>query len=145
MIDCSEYVRVALYNQLFGDVTYSGQLVPIYKQLPFETTPEKYVVIGDITETQIEPNNNRFISNVDVNIDIYVEQYRCQDLSIIDGLATQILQVIFPSPIHDTIGDVSLAIYPIERTSSRYLTLQNGQNFVTRKILSLKFLVNQDQ
>ena len=144
MLDCSNYVRMALYNQLLGDIYYGTEQITLYKDLVFETTPQKYVVIGDITETGKTLNNNRFISEVDVNIEIYVEQYKYAALDVVDSISTSILQVIFPSPIHVGIGDVSLAIYPIDRTSSRYLPMRDGDNFISRKILTLKFLVNQD-
>lgn len=144
MIDCSNYVRTALYNQLLGDIMYGTEQITLYKDAHFDTPPQKYVVIGDITESGRTLNNNRFISDVMVDIEIFVEQYRYAANDVVDEISTSILQVIFPSPIHVGIGDVFLAIYPIDRVSSRYLPMRDGDNYVSRKILTLKFLVNQD-
>ena len=41
------------------------------------------------------------------------------------------------------IGDVYFQIFPLSRDSSRYLTLQNGNNYIARKIIVINNIVNQ--
>ena len=82
-------------------------------------------------------NNQQFISNVDVTLDIFCEQYREYDNAAVDSIASQILTLLIPTTgIHD-IGDAYFQIYPLSRTSSRYLPLNDGQNFIARKIISI--------
>jgi hypothetical protein len=41
------------------------------------------------------------------------------------------------------IGDANFEIYVIRRSASRYLPLESGQNFVARKIITLRNFVKQ--
>lgn len=144
MLDCSNYVRSALYTALNGNVSYESKSVYVYKDAHFDTPPQKYIVIGDINETGRTLNNNTFINDVEVNIEIFVEQYRYQAQNVVDAISSSVLAILFPTPLHHNIGDNDVAIYAIDRVSSRYLPLQDGDNFVSRKILTIKFLVNQE-
>jgi hypothetical protein len=40
-------------------------------------------------------------------------------------------------------SDTDFEVYPYQRTSSSYLPVMEGQNFVARKIISISNLVNQ--
>lgn len=142
MFDCSNNVRTAYISALNGNITYNGINVPVYGQIPFVTTPKNYIVIGDITETS--DNNNQMFNNiVNVVIDIFSEQYRINDLSIVDNISNQVLNILIPDTAINGIEDSSFTIYPMSRASSRYLSLQNEQNFIARKIITINNLVNQ--
>ena len=54
---------------------------------------------------------------------------------IIDDIADQILTLLIPTTGVQDIGDNEFQIYATARTSSRYLTMQEGNNFINRKIL----------
>lgn len=134
MLDCSNNVRTAYLSKLNGNITYNNVNVPVYGDDSFETTPQNYVIIGDITETA-DNNNQKFVNNLSVTIDIFSEQYLKRDNSIVDNISSQILNLLIPNTAIQDIGDASFQIFPLSRESSRYLALQDGNNYVARKIL----------
>ena len=142
MLDTSNSVRSIYLATLNGNLTYSGKNVPVYGQTPFVTTPKNYVVIGSITEIS-DNTNHSFGNDVEVVIDIFSEQYRIYDNGVVDNIASQILNLLIPSPSVSGFSDANFFVYPTARTSSRYLPIENGDNFVARKIITISNLVNQ--
>jgi hypothetical protein len=142
MKDAANSVRTIYVSALNGNISYNGQDVPVYGQTPFRTTPKNYVVISSITETAVNTNQS-FGNNVDVVIDIFSEQYRVYDNAVVDNIAGQILNIIIPDTAVDGFDDTDFEVFPTARTSSQYLPLQNGDNFVARKIITISNLVNQ--
>ena len=142
MLDCSNNVRVIYVNALNGNLSYNGKDVPVYGQTPFDTTPQNYVVIGNITETS-DNTNHSFGNNVEVVVDIFSEQYRVNDLGVVDNIASQILNILIPDTQVDGFDDTYFEVFPTGRSSSRYLPLQDGDNYVARKIITINNLVNQ--
>lgn len=134
MKDCSNNIRVKYLALLNGNITYNGKNVPVYGNDSFTTVPENYVIIGDITETA-DNNNQLFVSGADVVIDIFSEQYMTRNNSIVDNIANQILTLLIPTTGVQDIGDADFQIFATARTSSRYLTMQEGNNYINRKIL----------
>ncbi len=100
------------------------------------------LVIGNITETS-DNTNHSFGNNVEVVIDIFSEQYRVNDLGVVDNIASQILNILIPDTQVDGFDDADFEVFPIGRSSSRYLPLQDGDNYVARKIITINNLVNQ--
>lgn len=119
---------------LNGNISYNGQNVPVYGDDTFETVPQNYVIIGDITESA-NNNNQQFVTEADVVIDIFSEQYMTRDNSIVDNIANQILTLLIPTTGIKDIGDNDFQIFAKARTSSRYLAVNDGQNYIARKIL----------
>lgn len=142
MLDCSNNVRSIYVTTLNGHITYNGKNVPVYGQTPFGTTPQYYVIIGDINEVA-NNTNHTFQNQVDVVVDIFAEQYRVYDNSVVDNITSQILNLLIPTPNVNGFSDANFFVYPTSRTSSRYLPLVNGDNFVARKIITISNLVNQ--
>ena len=142
MKDCSNNIRTQYLSILNGNISYNGRNVPVYGNDTFETMPENYVIIGDITETA-DNNNQLFVSGADVVIDIFSEQYMTRNNSIIDDIADQILTLLIPTTGVQDIGDGEFQIYATARTSSRYLTMQEGNNFINRKILIINNTIIQ--
>ena len=142
MIDCANSVRTLYISALNGNLSYNSVNVPVYGQSPFNTPPKNYVIISDISETANNTNHN-FQNQVNVTIDIFSEQYRTNDLSIVDNIASQILNLLIPDTNVNGISDASFVVYPMSRTASRYLPLQSGDNFIARKIITISNLVNQ--
>jgi hypothetical protein len=142
MLDCSNNVRVIYVNALNGNLSYNGKDVPVYGQTPFDTTPQNYVVIGNITETS-DNTNHSFGNDVEVVVDIFSEQYRVNDLGVVDSIASQILNILIPDTQVDGFDDANFEVFPIGRSGSRYLPLQDGDNYVARKIITINNLVNQ--
>jgi len=142
MLDCSNNVRVIYVNALNRNLSYNGKDVPVYGQTPFDTTPQNYVVIGNINEVS-DNTNHSFGNNVEVVVDIFSEQYRVNDLGVVDNIASQILNILIPDTQVDGFDDANFEVFPIGRSSSRYLPLQDGDNYVARKIITINNLVNQ--
>ena len=134
MKDCSNNIRVQYLSKLSGNITYGGKSVPVYGTDSFQTVPQNYIIIGDITETA-DNNNQLFMTEADVVIDIFSEQYMTRNNSIIDDIADQVLTLLIPTTGVQDMGDAEFQIYAKARTSSRYLTMQEGNNFINRKIL----------
>jgi len=134
MKDCSNNIRVQYLSKLNGNITYGGKNVPVYGNDTFQTMPQNYIIIGDITESA-DNNNQLFVSMADVVIDIFSEQYMTRNNSIIDDIADQVLTLLIPTTGVQDMGDTEFQIYAKARTSSRYLTMQEGNNFINRKIL----------
>ena len=142
MKDCANSVRTIYVNALNGNISYNGKNVPVYGQSPFKTPPQNYVVIGNITEVA-DNTNHTFQNSVEVVIDIYSEQYRVYDNAVVDNIASQVLNILIPNPGITGFSDADFWVFPMSRSSSRYLPLQNGDNFVARKIITISNLVNQ--
>jgi len=142
MLDCSNNLRTIYINALNGNITYGGKNVPVYGQQPFTTTPQNYIVISSINEVAVNTNNS-FGNSVDVTIDIFSEQYRVYDNSIVDNISSQILNILIPDTQINGFSDIYFEVYPMQRTSSSYLPLRDGENFVARKIITISNLVNQ--
>ena len=142
MLDCSNNVRTIYVNALNGNLSYNGKDVPVYGQNPFRTMPQNYVIISSITEVASNTNNS-FGNIVDVVIEINSEQYRIYDNSIVDNIASQIVNILIPDTQVDGFDDANFEVFPIGRSSSRYLPLQDGDNYVARKIITINNLVNQ--
>jgi hypothetical protein len=142
MLDCSNNVRNIYVSALNGNISYNGKSVPVYGQQPFTTTPQNYIVISSITESPRNTNNS-FGNNVDVTIDIFSEQYRVYDNSIVDQISNSILNIMIPYTAIGNFGDLDFDVFPIQRTSSSYLPLRDGENFIARKIIVISNLVNQ--
>ena len=142
MRDSSNNVRVIYVNALNGHLTYNGKDVPVYGQTPFRTTPQNYVVISSITESASNTNNS-FGNEVDVIIDIFSEQYRVYDNAVVDDIANQILGILIPTTGIVGFDDTYFEVFPMSRTNSSYLPLQDGDNFIARKLITISNLVNE--
>lgn len=142
MKDSSNNVRTIYVNALNGNITYNGKSVPVYGQDPFRTLPQNYVIISSITEVA-NNNNNQFQNIVNVDIDIFSEQYRVNDLSIVDNIASQILNILITNPSINVFQDNDFVVYPVARVNSLYLPLYKSDNYVARKIITINNLVNQ--
>jgi hypothetical protein len=142
MKDASNSVRTIYVNALNGNISYNGKDVPVYGQDPFKTMPKNYIIISSITETA-NNTNNTFQNIVTVDIDIFSEQYRINDLSVVDNISGQILNILIPDSQIDGFQDTDFVVYPMSRINSLYLPLRNGDNYVARKIITINNLVNQ--
>lgn len=142
MLDCSNSVRTIYVNILNGHITYNGKDVPVYGQSPFKTPPQHYVIISEINESS-NNTNHTFQNDVEVTIDILSQQYRVNDLSVVDNIASQILNLLIPDTNVNGFSDANFEIFPMSRTQSRYLPMSDGENYIARKIITINNLVNQ--
>jgi len=142
MLDCANSVRSIYVATLNGHITYNGKNVPVYGQTPFGTTPQYYIVIGEINEGARNTNHN-FGNDVEVTIDAFAQQYRVYDNSVVDSITSQVLNLLIPDTNVNGFNDANFEVFPTSRTSSTYLPLYDGDNFVARKIITISNLVNQ--
>lgn len=142
MKDCSNNIRTIYVNSLNGNISYNGQNVPVYGQQPFKTTPKNYVVISSIIEGA-QNTNSTFNNTAEVTIDIFSQQYREYNNAIVDNISGQILNILIPDTAVDGFSDADFVVYPYQRSSSNYVPLQDGDNFVARKIITISNFVNQ--
>jgi hypothetical protein len=142
MKDCSNNIRTQYLSILNDNISYNGVNVPVYGNDTFQTVPDNYVIIGDITENA-DNNNQQFVTDADVIIDIFSEQYMTRDNSIVDDIANQILTLLIPTSGIKDIGDADFQIFAKARTGSRYLAVNDGQNYVARKILTINNTIIQ--
>jgi hypothetical protein len=142
MKDCSNNIRTQYLSILNDNISYNGVNVPVYGNDTFQTVPDNYVIIGDITENA-NNNNQQFVTDADVVIDIFSEQYMIRDNSIVDDIANQILTLLIPTSGIKDIGDADFQIFAKARTSSRYLAVNDGQNYIARKILTINNTIIQ--
>jgi hypothetical protein len=143
MFDVSNNIRTSYLSILDGNISYNGKNVPVYGNDPFNTTPQNYIIISDIVETQ-DNNNQKFVTSALVTIDIYSEQYLMRDNSIVDNISNQILTLLIPNTGQLNIGNLTFQIFALSRLSSRYLSLQDGQNYIVRKIITINNSIVQN-
>jgi hypothetical protein len=142
MKDCSNNVRTIYVNALNGNITYNSRNVPVYGQSPFVTPPEQYAIITNITEVA-DNTNNSFSNIVEVTIEVYSEQNKNNNMGQVDNIANQILNILIPDTQVDGFDDADFEVFPMARTLSTYLPLWEGDNYISRKILTIRNLVNQ--
>lgn len=142
MLDCNTNLREIYLGVLNGSLLYNNTDVPVYGQIPFETTPQNYVIIGNISESA-DNNNQRFNNIVDVTIEIYSEQYRTNDLSVVDDISSQILDILIQNPNVMGFENAYWQVFPKARTSSTYSPLIKGNNYIVRKIITINNFCNQ--
>ena len=142
MKDCSNNIRTQYLSILNDNISYNGVNVPVYGNDTFQTVPDNYVIIGDITENA-NNNNQQFVTDADVVIDIFSEQYMTRDNSIVDNIANQILTLLIPTSGIKDIGDTDFQIFATSRSSSRYLAMNDGQNYIARKVLTISNTIIQ--
>lgn len=142
MLDCANNVRSIYVNTLNGNITYNGKDVPVYGQSPYKTPPQNYVIISEINESS-NNTNHTFQNEVEVVIDILSQQYRINDLGVVDNIASQILNLLIPDTNVNGFSDANFEVFPMGRTQSRYLPMSDGENYIARKIITINNLVNQ--
>lgn len=143
MFDVSNDIRTSYLSILDGNISYNGKNVPVYGNDPFNTTPQNYIIISDIIETQ-DNNNQKFVTSALVTIDIYSEQYLMRDNSIVDDISNQVLTLLIPTTGQLNIGNSIFQIFALSKSSSRYLSLQDGQNYIARKIIIINNSIVQN-
>jgi hypothetical protein len=143
MFDVSNDIRTLYLSILDGNISYNGKNVPVYGNDPFNTTPQNYIIISDIVETQ-DNNNQKFVTSALVTIDIFSEQYLMRDNSIVDDISNQILTLLIPTTGQLNIGNSTFQIFALSKSSSRYLSLQDGQNYIVRKIITINNSIIQN-
>jgi len=102
----------------------------VFDDLPLQTLPQNYIYINSIDYNQVG-NNQLFIHDAVVTIDIVTRQYKKVDRDTVDAMAAEVMTAI----IQGNLQDATFQIIDVNLISSRYLTNQDGAYFLTRNIL----------
>lgn len=121
------------YKTALASLTYNGDAVTVYDNMPIETTPDNYVYINSIDYDQ-EGNNQLFIHTVAIALDVVTKQYKKQDLDLTDGIAEAMQNIILTYP-YSTLTNTNYQILAPNIESARYLIEQDGAYFIVRKIV----------
>ena len=122
-----------VYLAALAGLTYEGNPVTVYENMPIETTPDRYVYINAIDYDQVG-NNQLFIHTGSVALDVVVKQYKKIDNDTLDGIAEVVENTILALPSSTLENDDYQFLAPnIE--SATYLTDQDGAYHMVRKII----------
>ena len=112
-------------------ITSSGSgTYAVFDDLPLETLPQNYIYINSIDYNQVG-NNQLYVHDAVVTIDIVTRQYKKVDRDTVDAMAAEVMTAI----IEGDLQDATYQIIDVNLVSSRYLTNQDGAYFLTRNIL----------
>jgi hypothetical protein len=130
-----------LYAAALANLTYDGKIVTVYDSYPIETTPDRYVYINAMTYAQVG-NNNAFIFDGSVTLDIVCKQYKKIDYDTIDGISTEVLNTLLPFPYSQQ-EDTDFQFMNPQLSSVNYLIEPDGSYFILRKIIILSQAIFQ--
>lgn len=133
MKNAAKQIRQA-YNMKLENITWGGEKVPNYQSQPSVTLPKRYIELSSVDTTNVL-NDNKFITEATVTVEVVTSQYKYQDRSVADEIAQSIMDVILPN-IGGFLDDEYFWIGHIQLESSRYLEeIDEKGMFITRKIL----------
>ena len=130
-----------LYASALANITYDGKSVTVYDSYPIETTPDRYVYINAMTYAQVG-NNNAFIFDGSVTLDIVCKQYKKLDYDTVDGIGQQVLNTLLPFPYSQQ-EDTDFQFMNPNVDSVNYLIEPDGSYFILRKIIILSQAIFQ--
>jgi len=121
------------YMAALSNVTYNGNNVTVYEFMPIETTPDNYVYINSMQWTQVG-NNQLFIHDGSIAVDIVTKQYKKLDYDVVDEISYQVMNTILTYP-YSTITDADFQFMHPTVESAQYLLDQDGAYHIVRKIV----------
>ncbi len=105
MKDTKKILRIAVFNALDGNITYSGNPVPVVDEKVRNSVPaDLFILLGSQFESAIDRNSSAFITQS--SIDLYITQKVSAEVSkdAIDEVYEDMLEIIFP-----TVGTLGIA------------------------------------
>jgi hypothetical protein len=112
-------------------ITSSGKgSYTVFDDLPLETLPQNYIYINAVDYNQVG-NNQLYIHDAVVTVDIVTRQYKKIDRDTVDAIAQEVMTALIEGKLKDS----NFQIIDVNLISSRYLTNQDGAYFLTRNIL----------
>lgn len=136
MKNAGKAIRTAYYNALNG-ITYNSNTVTVYDDLPIGTLPDQYVYINDITEAGTD-NNQQFVSDVVVTLDVVVRQYKKVDRDTVDGIAEVVCNTLLPTVTGLVLTETNFQIINLLRDGFQYLNDYDGDYHIVRKIMRFR-------
>jgi hypothetical protein len=132
MKNAGKSLREAYMAALTG-LVYDNKQITVYEFLPIETLPDNYVYINDVNYNQTG-NNQLFIFEGTVTIDIVTKQYKKLDYNVADGIGQAVQNAILEYP-YSTITDADFQIIAPTIASASYLIEPDGATFLIRKLI----------
>jgi hypothetical protein len=117
-----------------ASLTYDGKAVTVYSQLPIVTLPDNYVYINSMTHAQVG-NNQIFIHDCSITLDVVSKQYKQLDYDVTDGIAAEVMNTLTTFP-YSTLTDADFQFVAPVLASSNYLVEQDGSAWLVRKLLT---------
>lgn len=140
MKNASKAIRDAYATALAG-ITYNGKAVPVYKMLPVGTLGDYFIELGNIIEVN-EQNDNKFIRECIVTLEVVGTQYNYRNYDIVDTIGESVLQTLLAT-VGGALSDTNFQIGHIQLEDTRYLSETDGSRYVTRKVLQFSQLLIQ--
>jgi hypothetical protein len=131
--NASKAIREAYYTALNGNISYGGNNVPVYKNVPVQTMPDHFIEIASIDEVN-ELNDHKWMRECILTLEVVSTQYQFRDYTVVDEISEDVQQIIIAT-IGGSLTDTNFQIGHIQVESSRYLNETDGNRFITRKIL----------
>jgi hypothetical protein len=142
--NASKAIRTAFKNVLSG-ITYGGYTIPVYENLPVNTTGDYYIELTTITDTN-DANDAKFIRSVVINVEVYVRQNMYQNYDAVEEISEDVMQRVLPfiGGGGSSMSSNDFQIGHIQLESTRILDERdtNGE-YITRKILTFNQLLIQ--
>jgi hypothetical protein len=114
-------------------LSYGGNAIAVYEFLPIETLPDNYVYINAIDFSQVG-NNQLFIFEGAVTLDVVTRQYKKLDYDTVDGISKEVQDLILTHP-YSTITNADFQFMNPTLESGRYLVEQDGASFYVRNLI----------
>lgn len=144
MKNASKALRTAFKNVLSG-ITYGSYTVPVYDNLPVNTTGDYFIELTTVTEGN-EANDAKFIRSVVINVEVYVRQNMYQDYDAVEDISESIMERVLPliGGGGSSMSSNDFQIGHIQLEDARTLN-ERGTNgeYITRKILTFNQLLIQ--
>jgi hypothetical protein len=132
-----------IYSTLLGSITYGGKAVPFYTEEPWKTTGDNFIVLLNIEHTP-DNNDQRFVANATVTLDVVTKQSNNNSRAAADGIASAVLQALLPGTYVDR-EDADFQVMIRDARSTGYIRSQNGSTNINRKILTINNHLTQKQ
>ena len=140
MKSATKEIRNLFKNALSG-LTFNGNPVPVYENLPVNTTGNYWIALQGITDNN-NPNDSKFIRSVSIDVDILSRQFNYQDYEAVDTIAESVMNRIVPN-VGGSLSGEEFQIGHIQLEAERYLDARSGEYYITRKILTFTQILIQ--
>lgn len=136
--------RKAAYNALNGNVTFNGNVVPVYDEFAADNAPNLFIVLGN-QYADDRRNYAKFVTGSVIVVDIVHHQNRGMTKDVVDTVSNSVKAILMPGIA--TFGlslDAGWSVNNLYRETSSYLSEQNNTKWIIRKIERYRCDIQQD-
>ena len=137
-------IWAALNGNLSADFDGSGNNVPVYDENVTDTAPNLYLVLSTQSGTD-ESNRHSFNTEATQEIQIVHKTGRSVDKRVIDDIANQIFEILWPTPLTDgLVQQAGFQIHTLRKQNDNYLNMQiDSTQTLMRRIITFSARVHQ--